>query len=389
MCARGAGRLVLALGFMLLPVTAWPQAALSGGIAGVVRDTTGAVLPGVTVEASSPALIEKARFVITDNQGQYKIVELRPGTYAVTFTLPGFSRVRREGVELATGFTAAVNAELSVGLLAETITVSGASPVVDVQNTQPQVVLQRAELDSLPTAKSFASYQALIPGVSGGNTVQGNLFADYSGRGLDSNNLTDDLRARGLNSYLPDRQLGGHGGGLHAVLHYSASQFAPPGRRRISGVRTLRRVARSVRSGPESGDLCTGSQQRVRRLRRQPQCPVWQGWSAPRGVRQWPDGHRQLRDTGCASTVLPANGSFQGADGHQGFGCVPLEQPVRSAVVECDRHPGGACVEVQRPTRLLRRPARGCDIATTTPPRGPSHLSRELWQVWRPCAARL
>ena len=168
MSARGVGRLVGALGFMLLPVTVWAQAALSGGIAGVVRDSTGAVLPGVTVEATSPALIERVRAVVTDSQGQYKIVELRPGTYAVTFTLPGFSRVRREGVELATGFTAAVNAELSVGLLAETITVSGASPVVDVQNTQPQVVLQRAELDSLPTAKSFASYQALIPGVSGG-----------------------------------------------------------------------------------------------------------------------------------------------------------------------------------------------------------------------------
>src|SRR5256885_12407857 len=152
------------LALLLLPSTSFAQAA----IAGVVRDSTGAVLPGVTVEATSPALIEKVRAVVTDSQGQYKIVELRPGTYAVTFTLPGFSRVRREGVELATGFTAAVNAELSVGLLAETITVSGASPVVDVQNTQPQVVLQRAELDSLPTAKSFASYQALIPGVSGG-----------------------------------------------------------------------------------------------------------------------------------------------------------------------------------------------------------------------------
>ena len=154
MSAWGIGRLLVALGFMLLPVTVRAQAALSGGIAGVVRDSTGAVLPGVTVEATSPALIEKVRAVVTDSQGQYKIVELRPGTYAVTFTLPGFSRVRREGVELATGFTAAVNAELSVGLLAETITVSGASPVVDVQNTQPQVVLQRAELDSLPRPRA-------------------------------------------------------------------------------------------------------------------------------------------------------------------------------------------------------------------------------------------
>src|SRR6058998_2263734 len=79
---------------------AWAgQSLASGSIAGVVTDASGAVLPGVTVEATSPALIEKVRTVVTDAQGQYKIVELRPGTYAVTFTLPGFSRVRREGVE--------------------------------------------------------------------------------------------------------------------------------------------------------------------------------------------------------------------------------------------------------------------------------------------------
>jgi hypothetical protein len=119
------------------------------------------------VEAASPALIEKVRTVVTDDQGQYKIVDLRPGSYTVTFTLACFSTVKREG-RLTTGFTAAVNAELRVGSLAETVTVSGASPVVDVQNTQPQVVLQRAVMDALPIAKSFASYQALIPGVNGG-----------------------------------------------------------------------------------------------------------------------------------------------------------------------------------------------------------------------------
>src|SRR5262245_48878031 len=119
---------------------AWAQSSGSGSIAGVVRDATGAVLPGVTVEASSPALIEKARTVVTDEQGEYKIVDLRPGTYTVTFTLAGFSTVRREGIELATGFTASVNGELKVGAVEETVTVTGASPVIDTQNVRSQTV---------------------------------------------------------------------------------------------------------------------------------------------------------------------------------------------------------------------------------------------------------
>src|ERR1700676_2667445 len=106
----------------------------ASGIAGVVKDTTGAVMPGVTVEASSPALIEKVRTVVSDERGEYKIVNLVPGVYTVTFTLSGFSTVKREGIELTGNFTAALNIELSVGTLAETVTVSGASPVVDVQN---------------------------------------------------------------------------------------------------------------------------------------------------------------------------------------------------------------------------------------------------------------
>ena len=101
------------------------QQATASGIAGVVRDTSGAVLPGVTVEAASPALIEKVRTVVTDGEGRYNIVDLRPGTYVVTFTLPGFSTFRREGIELTGGFTATVNADMKVGALEETITVTG------------------------------------------------------------------------------------------------------------------------------------------------------------------------------------------------------------------------------------------------------------------------
>src|SRR5947208_3229531 len=157
-------RLVTICGLLVLPGMAWAQSATSGAIAGEVRDTTGAVLPGVVVEATSPSLIEKARSVVTDGQGRYQIVELRPGTYTVTFTLPGFSTVKREGLELSTGFTAAVNAELRVGSLDETVTVTGASPVVAVQNVRSQQVLARPVLDPLPSSKTFTAFSTLIPG---------------------------------------------------------------------------------------------------------------------------------------------------------------------------------------------------------------------------------
>jgi len=136
-----------------VPVGAWAQSS-TGTIAGVVRDASGAVLPGVTVDAASPSLIEKVRTVVSDGQGQYKIVDLRPGTYAVTFTLPGFRSVRREAIELTTGFTASVNADLVVGGLEETITVSGASPVVDIQNSRTQSVFSDQVLDAVPIART-------------------------------------------------------------------------------------------------------------------------------------------------------------------------------------------------------------------------------------------
>src|SRR6202030_178513 len=130
---------VLIGGVLLIPSLALAQASISG----VVRDTSGAVMPGVTVEASSPVLIEKVRGVVTDAQGQYKIVDLLPGTYTVTFTLPGFNTVKRDGIELVSDFTASVNAELRVGSLEETITVSGQAPQVDTQNIIQQKVIGR------------------------------------------------------------------------------------------------------------------------------------------------------------------------------------------------------------------------------------------------------
>ena len=125
---RTVQRLVVFAVVGLFPSILYAQASITG----TVKDALGALLPGVTVEASSPALIEKVRSAVTDGTGQYRIVDLRPGTYAVTFTLAGFSSVKREGIELTGSFTATVNADLQVGSIAETVTVSGAAPMVDV-----------------------------------------------------------------------------------------------------------------------------------------------------------------------------------------------------------------------------------------------------------------
>ena len=159
-------RLAVCALLLLPPAGAFAQTAVSGAISGVVRDTSGGVLPGVTVEASSPALIEKVRTAVTDGQGAYSIVDLRPGTYTVTFMLPGFRTVRREGIELTTGFTAAVNADLQVGAVEETITVTGESPIVDTSNVRTQQVFSRDVLDELPVSRTALGFGTLMPGAS-------------------------------------------------------------------------------------------------------------------------------------------------------------------------------------------------------------------------------
>src|SRR5262249_5532064 len=160
----GLGVVMCAL--FLPPSTAAQQAAASG-IAGVVKDASGAVLPGVTVEAASPALIEKVRSVITDGEGRYNIVDLRPGSYVVTFSLAGFNTLRREGIVITAGFTAAVNVDMQVGALEETITVTGAAPLVDTQNVRQQQVVSTELLNALPSAsKGFMGIARLIPGMS-------------------------------------------------------------------------------------------------------------------------------------------------------------------------------------------------------------------------------
>ena len=141
-------------------------AAAQSAIAGVVKDTSGAVLPGVSVEVASPALIERTRSAVTDEAGQYKIIDLRPGVYTLRFQLQGFGTVTREGVELPATFTATINAELKVGSLEETVTVSGASPLVDVQNVTQQSVMNRELLDTIPTGRNVFAQAALVAGVT-------------------------------------------------------------------------------------------------------------------------------------------------------------------------------------------------------------------------------
>jgi len=191
---RSSRALVVVLVSLLLPSAAHAQAAITG----VVKDDSGSVLPGATVEAASPVLIEKVRSVLTDDTGQYRIVDLRPGTYSVTMSLPGFSTVRREGIELSGNFVATVNGDLKVGTLEETITVTGESPVVDVQSTRVQQIIDRDVLSAIPSSRNVGGVQALIPGMnadgdSGGisGSLQGGASAIHGGRGSDSRILAD------------------------------------------------------------------------------------------------------------------------------------------------------------------------------------------------------
>ena len=180
--------LTLLMWVFLVPAAALAQDAT---ITGFVRDSSGAVLPGVTVEASSPALIEKSRVVTTDGSGQYRIVSLRPGVYTVTFTLAGFSVVRREGIELTGSFTATVNADMRVGGLEETVTVSGQAPLVDVQSVKQQRVLSDEVVAAIPSGRTIQTLAVLVPGVSNaspyghdvGGTGQGASLRTHAHRG--------------------------------------------------------------------------------------------------------------------------------------------------------------------------------------------------------------
>src|SRR5262245_8601505 len=158
------GRTLVALWIaLLLPLAALAQGTSAASISGVVTDNSGAILSGVAVEVSSPVLIDKVRTTRTDDRGEYRIVELRPGTYAVTFARQGFASLRREGIELTSNFNGAVNAELHVSAVEQSVTVSGASPLVDTRNVARQTVISKTILDTLPTGKNLLSLYSLTP----------------------------------------------------------------------------------------------------------------------------------------------------------------------------------------------------------------------------------
>ena len=198
---REAIRLAL-LTFMIAIGAAAAYAQTLGTIAGSVKDPSGAVLPGVTVEASSPALIEKVRTVVTDGTGLYRLVNLPPGTYTVTFTLPGFNTTRREAVEVSLGFTASIDAELRVGAIEETVTVTGESPIVDVQSAAMTRSVTAETFKEIPSSGSWIQMASLVPAIrasfqdvggSGGDAT-GATVAAHGSRAQDGVSMIDGLR---------------------------------------------------------------------------------------------------------------------------------------------------------------------------------------------------
>jgi hypothetical protein len=159
---RVSAKCLAILAVLLIPGTVRAQAILTG----TVHDPSGAVLPGVTVEASSPALIEKTRTAVTDGTGQYRIIDLKPGIYTLTFSLPGFATVRREDIELSGTQTATIPIEMRVGAIAESITVAGESPVVDTQSAKREIVMNTQIINALPVARAVGALLNATPGLT-------------------------------------------------------------------------------------------------------------------------------------------------------------------------------------------------------------------------------
>jgi hypothetical protein len=203
--SRGVRAFVLVAAVLLFaPAVALAQSA----IAGVVRDTSGAVLPGVTVEASSPALIEKVRSTTSDQNGQYRVIDLRPGTYTVTFTLTGFSTIVRSGIVLETNFTAPINVEMRVGALEETITVTGESPVVDVQTSSRRDVISRDLLDAVPTGRNYMWMANTVPAVSAAGFDVGGSATMWSGGALTVHGSTNADARTMIDGMIVDGMMG-------------------------------------------------------------------------------------------------------------------------------------------------------------------------------------
>lgn len=197
--------------------TAMAQSAIQG----VVKDTSGAVLPGVTVEAASEALIEKVKSVITDGNGNYRIIDLRPGDYVVTFSLPGFQTIRREGINLPAEFTATINADMKVGALEETIVVTGAAPVVDVSSAAHVQVMDRQSIDDMPTGRTIQGIGQMMVGVNlslpdvGGSRAAMQTYMSVRGQSSANNTvMVDGLAVNGLEA----------NGSVQAYFNDAASQ---------------------------------------------------------------------------------------------------------------------------------------------------------------------
>jgi hypothetical protein len=203
--------ILVVVSLVVFPSAVFAQAS----IVGTVRDASGAVLPGVTVEASSPALIEKTRSVTTNGVGQYSIQDLRPGTYSVTFTLPGFTVVRRDGIELTGSFIATVSADMRVGGVQETVTVTGEAPVVDVTSARTEQTIDGKTVAEIPTSRLYSSLTQLVPALNvQGNDVggsQGNVFSVFQihgGRRNEGQVLVDGMsggyQGMGVSGYAPE-----------------------------------------------------------------------------------------------------------------------------------------------------------------------------------------
>lgn len=193
--------LAFVAGLFLLPSLAHAQSTFTGS----VKDVSGAVLPGVTVEVQSPVLIEKVRTVVTDENGAYRVTDLRPGLYTITFTLTGFAPIKRDQLQLPSDFTMTVNAELKIGTLEEVMTVTGSSPIVDVQSTTKSQVLNREALDAIPTGRTIQAMGQLITGVSlnqpdiGGSKAMQQTYMSAHGAGASQTTvLVDNLLVNGI-----------------------------------------------------------------------------------------------------------------------------------------------------------------------------------------------
>jgi carboxypeptidase family protein len=186
--------LVTVCALVIVPAAALAQATL----AGTVKDPSGAVLPGVTVEASSPVLIERIRTATTDATGQYRIESLQPGTYSVTFALAGFSMLKRDDVIVSGTGVVKIDAEMKVGAVAETVTVTGESPIVDVQSTKRAVTLDNETMRNLPSVRSYSYLLTAVPGVQSNITDVNTgpvfaIFPVHGGRGVESRLTVDGL----------------------------------------------------------------------------------------------------------------------------------------------------------------------------------------------------